>query len=173
MTPLAGAGREAGATLAKGRLASLSVVGSPFASTTAPAARDEDTSRHRLPRPGARGTTEGVRAMKLRHCYTSNEMAALLGRITTRDESGGGDPVRGIYLDGTRVGCVAQDPSCRPLSWIAVKEVPLPDGRTGYAGSHGWASEMKAAALHLPALAPLVSELDRGRLLMGGHWANR
>jgi hypothetical protein len=94
-------------------------------------------------------------------------------RITTKDESRGGDPVRGVYLDGKRVGCVAQDPSSRPLSWVAVNEIALPDGRTAYGASLGWAREMKLAALHLPALAALVDAETRRSLEAGGRWGTR
>ena len=89
-------------------------------------------------------------------------------RITTRDESHGGDPVRGIYLDGVRVGAVAQDPSSRPLAWVAVNEITTPDGR-----SLGWARDMKLAALHLPALSDALDAYERQQLEMSGRWGTR
>jgi hypothetical protein len=96
-----------------------------------------------------------------------------LKRITTRDESHGGDPVRGIYLDGVRVGAVAQDPSSRPLAWVAVNEITTPDGGTAYGRSLGWARDMKLAALHLPALSDALDAYERQQLEMGGRWGTR
>jgi hypothetical protein len=100
-------------------------------------------------------------------------MRELLDRITTKNENPGGDPVRGIYFDGVRVGAVAQNPSMRPLAWVAVNEITMPDGRTGYGPALGWAREMKTAALHLPALAALLPEQERWGLEMGGRWGKR